>query len=131
MNRARAFLRDCRGAAALEFALVGLPFILLILGLIEFGRVLHVKAALDAAADRAQRVVLIDPATTDADLDTQILTNLNNLEIENLTVRHAVETVSETEYRLVTLVYDMVLVVPMSFGSTVSLVADRRILQEP
>lgn len=131
MRRLRGFLGDRRGAAALEFALVGLPLIFLILGLIEFGRALYVKSAVNAAADRAQRVVMIDPATSDAVLEARIRTTLDTLAGDKLTISHDTETVSGDDYRLVQVGYDMRLFVPTPMGSSVSITALRRIVQRP
>ena len=128
MTRALRLLRDGRGAAALEFALVGLPLIMLILGLIEFGRALYVKSALDSAADRAQRMVLIDPSATDAAIDAQIEHFLEDLSADRLTVTHGTEAQSGSDYRLVMLNYDMNLVIPTLVGATVSIGAVSRIL---
>ncbi len=46
-----------RGAAALEFAIVALPFITLILGVMEVAFDLFVQGTLDAAVDQAARSV--------------------------------------------------------------------------
>lgn len=47
---ARKFRRDQRGASALEFALVALPFLLLVIGTIEYGRFLWTRQALQSLA---------------------------------------------------------------------------------
>jgi Flp pilus assembly protein TadG len=57
-------LRTERGAAAVEFALV-LPILLvLIFGIVEFGRAFQVRATLEAAAREGARVMAVqnDPA---------------------------------------------------------------------
>ncbi len=127
MRRAAAFARDRSGAAALEFALVGLPLILLILGLVEFGRALYVRAALDAAADRAQRVLLIAPDTSDNDLGAFVREELDGLSSDRLTIDHGAETISGARYRLLELRYDMVLAVPTPLGSSLAIDTVRRI----
>jgi Flp pilus assembly protein TadG len=53
----QAVLRDRRGAAVLEFALVALPFLVLMLGVMEVGYDLFVQVALDAAVENAARNV--------------------------------------------------------------------------
>ena len=56
-------LRDARGTAAIEFAIV-LPVLLLcLLGLIEFARVIWTQAALDYAVQAAARCAAIDALT--------------------------------------------------------------------
>jgi len=53
----RRFARARRGATAVEFALVALPFTLLLFGIIELGCVFLVSATLDFATERAGRMI--------------------------------------------------------------------------
>jgi Flp pilus assembly protein TadG len=53
----RLLMLGSSGAAAIEFAIVALPFITLILGLMEIGFDLFVQVTLDAAVDQAARSV--------------------------------------------------------------------------
>ncbi len=131
MRRLAAFLCDRRGAAAIEFALVALPFIMLLMGLMEFGRALYVKSALNDAVDRAQRVVLIEPAITASALEIRIRDRLDGLEADRLVVTDGAVSASGIDYRVVSLVYDLTLVMPTPLGQTVSLGAERRIVQAP
>ena len=61
-----------RGAAAVEFALVVLPLLLLLFGIIELGRIYFVQLSLTNAARDAVRTVAIsdDPAELDASLSS-------------------------------------------------------------
>lgn len=129
MRRAVGFLLDRRGAAALEFALVGLPLLFLILGLIEFGRALYVKSAIIEAIDRAQRIVMIDPDTSSPALEGDIRSILDKLAAEKLTVGDRMETISGADYRLLSVDYDMTLFVPTPLGTSVTLGAARRVVQ--
>jgi Flp pilus assembly protein TadG len=54
----RQLIRDERGAAAVEFALVGPPFLLTLLSIIELGLILTTQAQLDGAARTAARLIL-------------------------------------------------------------------------
>jgi Flp pilus assembly protein TadG len=56
-RRLRGFRRDDRGAAAVEFALIAVPFLLLILGGFEFGRLLWIRNALAETAIAGARCV--------------------------------------------------------------------------
>lgn len=49
--------RDERGASALEFAVVALPLILFMFGILEFGRAIWIEQALQSAADRTARCI--------------------------------------------------------------------------
>src|SRR5918995_755953 len=61
--------RRCeRGAAAVELALVVLPLLLLLLGIVEFGRVFYTQLRLQQAAQQAARQIALhydDPGLID------------------------------------------------------------------
>ena len=65
MNRARDFVGHEDGAAAVEFAIIGLLLILVSVGTIEVGRALWLYNELAYAADHAARLVMINPGATD------------------------------------------------------------------
>lgn len=67
--RGGRLLRDCRGATAVEFALVALPLLMLLIGTIALGIRLWAWQALAAAAADAARCAGID-ATSCADVAT-------------------------------------------------------------
>lgn len=127
MKRVQRFFEDRAGAAALEFALIGLPFILLLLGLIEVGRGLHIRTALDAAADRAQRVILIDPTASAAKIEAAIRTGFQAGQPDLLAITYATESLAGTDYRLVTIEYAMNLILPAPLGRVVSIASMRRV----
>ncbi|MDR3539024.1 MAG: TadE/TadG family type IV pilus assembly protein [Acetobacteraceae bacterium] len=61
----RRLRRDRRGVAAVEFALVAVPMLMLILGTLEFGRWLWIMQALQAtAAEGARCMAVLNPACT-------------------------------------------------------------------
>lgn len=58
--------RSEHGAAAVEFALVLLPLLLLLMGIVEFSRVYYMQLRMQRAADEAARVIALhDPALGD------------------------------------------------------------------
>lgn len=72
----RPFLRlsSCEiGSAAAEFALIALPMLLLILGTIEFGRGLYLYNRISYAVDRAVRIGITQPGSTDQQLTDEVL----------------------------------------------------------
>lgn len=127
MNGVQRFIEDRAGAAALEFALIGLPFVLLLLGLVEVGRGLHIRTALDAAADRAQRAILIDPTAGAGTLEAAIRSGFQAGQSDLLAISYATESSASAEYRLVTLNYEMNLFLPAPLGGTISIGSTRRV----
>ena len=55
--RGRGFLRDRKGASALEFAILGGPFLLLLIGLFDIGLIYAGNFALDHAVSDAGRYI--------------------------------------------------------------------------
>jgi Flp pilus assembly protein TadG len=60
MRRAAALLSDRRGATVVEFALILPPFLLLLFGVVEFGRALWTQSALHFAVEEAARCAAVD-----------------------------------------------------------------------
>lgn len=51
---------DCRGGVAVEFALIAPMLLLLLFGIVEFGRLVWTQAALHSAVEAAARCAAID-----------------------------------------------------------------------
>ena len=127
MKSLRRLPSDRRGTAALEFALLGLPFVALLLGILEFGRGFYIRVSLDAAADQAQRAVLIDPLIEALELEETVRTAFGTGPSDKLTIRSSTETTSGTTFQLVSLDYSMQLILPIPFNRSVTLSSSRRI----
>ncbi|MBN9433393.1 MAG: pilus assembly protein [Bosea sp.] len=56
-RKGRGFWRNNRGATAVEFGLIALPFLGLIAGLLETGLMMFADSALDQATNRAARMI--------------------------------------------------------------------------
>jgi Flp pilus assembly protein TadG len=68
---------DDTGATAVEFALVMLPLLLLLMGIIDFGRTYNAQLSLSAAAREGARVMAIsnDPAAARTAIQNSALIN--------------------------------------------------------
>jgi Flp pilus assembly protein TadG len=78
----RRFARDRRGATAVEFALISIPLMLLLFGIVELCLILLVTATLDTATDFAARnirtgVFQKGGAITEADFAGLVCRNMN------------------------------------------------------
>jgi Flp pilus assembly protein TadG len=60
MRRTASLFSNRRGATAVEFALILPPFLLLLFGIVEFGRVLWTQSALHFAVEEAARCATVD-----------------------------------------------------------------------
>jgi Flp pilus assembly protein TadG len=72
MRRRSSLISDRRGATAVEFALILPPFLLLLLGVVEFGRALWTQSALHFAVEEAARCATVD--ATNCATATQVQT---------------------------------------------------------
>ena len=70
-TRLRDFLRDRRGATAVEFALVALPFIIMMLAIFEYAIVYLVTVTLDSATTDAARLIKTGQAQQSSMTSTQ------------------------------------------------------------
>ena len=58
----RHLFRCCAGTTSLEFALVALPFVTLLLGIIDFSRFIWTQSTLQFAVERAARCAVVNYA---------------------------------------------------------------------
>jgi Flp pilus assembly protein TadG len=76
--RRRLRALDTRGAAAVEFAIVGSIFMMMMLAAFEFGYMLFIQSALDNAARDAARLILTGQAQTSGNPTSSFSTLLCN-----------------------------------------------------
>lgn len=124
----RGFRSGSRGATAIEFALLALPFVILIIGLIEFGRALHIRNSLDNSADRAQRQIIIDAASTSTSLTATARDAFLAGDPTKLQVVLSDGTSGTTNYRTIQLSYTMNLLIPIPTGGDVTLTTSRKVV---
>ena len=74
-----------RGAAAVEFAIVAPVFFMVVLGIIEFGRMAMVQQVITNAAREGARIGVLDDTTT-AQVDTKVQNYLTSAGINGATV---------------------------------------------
>ncbi|RYC23146.1 TadE/TadG family type IV pilus assembly protein [Ciceribacter ferrooxidans] len=127
--------RRCQsGTTAVEFALVGLPLFLLILGVVEFGRAFFLQNDLSYAADVAARQVLIGqvgPSLSETDattrLDDAVRANFRSGDPALLQVTTARETVNGSDFRVLTLRYPFTFLLPDLIDTPITIGLSRRI----
>jgi Flp pilus assembly protein TadG len=86
----RRLARARRGVTSLEFAMVFPAMILLMLGIIEFGRALWMQNSLQYAVEQGARCAAINTATcsSQATVKTYVVTNLPGLATGSLTLSY-------------------------------------------
>ncbi|WMT92871.1 pilus assembly protein [Pelagibacterium sp. H642] len=102
------FARGQRGAAAVEFAMICLPLIVLLVGTIEFGRVLHLRNNLAYAADVGVRAMIIGKP----DEEVAALVNAAFSGAGELTPQFGNTAVGTAHFRTLTVTYSVSLLIP-------------------
>jgi Flp pilus assembly protein TadG len=124
----RGFRRDQSGAAAVEFAFVSIFFIALCVAVIEFGLALQTRNELTQAADRGIRFVVLNPEASHETVQTQVEGLLSSYDSDSLLVEVGTQTINSTEYRTISIDYDIQVWVP---GMSMSLFTLRAFQQVP
>jgi Flp pilus assembly protein TadG len=97
------FLRETRGAAAVEFAIVSAVFVVMCMGLIDFGRNFDLQGRLAHAADVAARTLFLDKAASETQVAQRIQTAFPTLGFDRMTLTLTSVTIGQRPYRKVTL----------------------------
>lgn len=93
----RLFRRNRRATAAVEFAIVAPVFLLLVFGMIEYGRMVMVYQVLTNASREGARVAVLDGAST-ASVTANVNTYLSNGTITGATVTVTPNPPSTAQY---------------------------------
>jgi Flp pilus assembly protein TadG len=122
-----ARLARCNGgAAAVEFAIIVWALIFVCLGVIEFGRGLHVRNEMSFAADFAARKILTDPLVSDSDLTKAVDDAFLGLKKELLEVSFGAETTNGVAFRTMLIQYPFSLLIP-GLQDAITLTVSRRV----
>lgn len=125
MTRLHRFGRDESGAAAVEFAIVSLIFVIFCMGLIDFGRNIDAQSRLAHAADAAARVVFLDKAATEAQVAARIEAGFPALHYDRMTLRLTDITLNAKPYRRITVTLPLRFLTPGFSGRAVTSTVQR------
>jgi Flp pilus assembly protein TadG len=121
-------LRDCTlGAAAVEFAIVSAVLIGLCIATIDFGRAFFAQHQISSLAEQAVRKVLIDPDIASGTLESELRAEFWAGNPDDLSVTVTSDTADGIAYRVVTVDFDMMLLIPGLNSEAVSLSVARRV----
>ena len=122
----RDLRRDEAGASAVEFAIVGSILIAILLAVLQLGWALQIRSEMARAADQAVRQVMLDPDTDDEEFEAEVAKALSGYEAERLVVEAGRTTIGTSNFRTVTVDYDLPLTIPGFPASLVTLSVSRR-----
>ena len=92
----RKYLSDCRGAAALEFALIAPVLIAMLLGIAMLGILFLAQAGLRSAVEDAARYATIWPKPSQAQIQTRITARRFGMDPANIVAPTVIFTTSST-----------------------------------
>ncbi|MEX6509117.1 TadE/TadG family type IV pilus assembly protein [Jiella sp. M17.18] len=126
-SRLRRFGRDEAGATAVEFAIVCLPLLLVIFGILDFGRALNARNDLGYAAGVASRRVLVDPGLSDADLEQAVRDAFSSGDPAQLQIAVGTQTGGGTNFRTLSVTYPFTFLLVPALDGTITLDVARKI----
>ena len=120
-------LADRRGGSSIEFSIVASAFFVVLLGTVEFGRLMLFDNALSGATGETARVLLLDPSADPAALEAIILDRLPYATPASLAVTLSDTTENGITYRRLTARYAYEFLLQSLFPAEIDLRAERMI----
>jgi Flp pilus assembly protein TadG len=124
MGSLKTYLVDRSGAAAVEFAIVGSTFILLSIGIIDFGRNFLILHQMNHIADQISRVLMLNPTVSSADLLAYARENWAGNAPETLGLSLQNQTINGVPSSRLELTYAITWIVSVGEGGTVRIVRE-------
>lgn len=113
------------GTSAVEFAIVASVLITILLAIVQFGWALQVRSQMGRAADEAVRYVQLKPEASDAEFKNQVTAAMAKYDKKRLDVQTGQALIGSTQFRTVTVDYDLPLAIP-GMDNLVNLSVTRR-----
>ncbi|MBR9651686.1 TadE/TadG family type IV pilus assembly protein [Thalassovita aquimarina] len=107
----RGFLRGEDGVAALDFAIVGSVYMLMLVALLDVARGFYLHNKLEFAADKITRQLLMDPNATIDSIDMP--PSLDGFDATLLVVETQEVTISGAAFHNLSLYYPMSMLTPL------------------
>ena len=108
----KGFGREESGAAAVEFAIVVPVFLAIMMTIWEFGFAQHKLSSIRFAMENASRSLLVNNALTEAQLSTQVKSQLSSIADNNVTITLSSATVSGASVKTLTGTYTSTIGIP-------------------
>src|SRR4051812_43681093 len=122
----RRYRRETGGAAAVEFAIVVPVFLAIMMTIWEFGFAQHKLSSIRFAMENASRSLMVNNALTEAQLSTQVKSQLSSIADNNVTITLTSTTVSGATVKKLTGTYTSSIgipgmaTIPISWSTVVS-----------
>lgn len=123
----RLLLGDRSAAAAIEFAIISVPLVVLTIGIVDFGRTLYTRNNMAHAGDIGARMILIDGQAADATVTATIRDAFIAGPSGDLGVILGTASQSGISFRTIDLSYQIDLLTPLLAVGEITLSHSRRV----
>ena len=106
LSRLRGFWACTRGVAALEFGIVAPIFLLILIAIIELGRLHWVRNSVEYAAEQTARWAIVNTAATDTQIKAHAIEQFDSISSGNAAVLIDRDTANGLSFLTVTVTYD-------------------------
>ncbi|MCK5166785.1 MAG: pilus assembly protein [Rhodospirillaceae bacterium] len=120
INKTRSYLANDRGVAAVEFAIVLPVFIMLIMGIVDFGRIYWIKSAMQFVVEQSTRYAMVNTSISEAALETYAYAQEASVSGSGATFEATIDASGTVNYMTVTGTYTFSFITPL-VGTTLTL----------
>lgn len=106
----RAFRRDRRGATAIEFAFIVPIFVVLMIGVVEFSRILSVRSSMQFAVEETTRYAMVNDGSSNTTLIAMVKQKIAAPDPENISVSITTETTAGVKYLKINASYPITMI---------------------
>lgn len=122
-----AWRRAEAGSAAVEFAVIAVPLVLLAVGIVDFGRALYFRSGMLHAGDVGARVILLNATAADTAVTGAVREAFKPADGSGLRVDLGTAVVDGTSFRTISLEYDFSFITPFVSAGDITLAHSRRV----
>ena len=119
------------GATAVEFAIIAPVFLVMVLGTVELGRAMWIKASIQYAVEETTRYAMVNTGTSMSDLQTYAGTQLIGVEEADVTFVAQTESADGSSFVSITGSHNFSVLVPIVPLPDVTLSAKSRVPLNP
>lgn len=112
----------------MEFALIAPVFLVLLLGVYEFGHAMHNASSVNYALEEASREIVLTPDLSEAALEQKVLSRLERLSSATVDVTLTRRTVGDVVYADATATYRHALNIPLFASEPIEIRSDVTVL---